>query len=395
MKSMYAQLKDFLLKKNFSLLIIYGLIASIATLQEFNGGLKRFPTQRNDHDYTYYNNYLIFKQSFFHLKNGNDLYTPYLEEHWDLYKYSPTFALFFGVFAFLPDGLGLFLWNLLNALCLFVGIRMLPKLELQQRNMILLLCLVELFTTLQNSQSNALIAGLVVMAFALMEKEKFLWGCLLIALTVYIKLFGLFAFALCLLYPQRWKMSVYSIVALIIMALLPLSVVSGSQWVASYESWWHLLRSDYIPNSLSLAGVIKIWLGVTLNQNLILLAGIGLFLLPFSRVKLYSEYNFRLSILAMILLWMVVFNHKAESPTFVIAITGIGIWNFSSRLKQSWTTAWVRLALVLTSLSPTDLFPDFIQDNYFVPWSVKAIPCILIYFMVFYELTFNLKPLSK
>ena len=94
-------------------------------------------------------------------------------------------------------------------------------------------------------------------------------------------------------------------------------------------------------------------------------------------------------ILAMILLWMIVFNHKAESPTFIIAMAGIGVWYYSSGLSNPWKTLLVLTALIFTSLSPTDLFPDFIQDNYFVPWSVKAIPCIVIYFVAFYELTFR------
>jgi hypothetical protein len=386
---MYKKLKDFLLKKQFSLVMIYLLVTVIATFQEYNGGAKRFPTQKNDKDYTYYNNYIIFKQSFHHLRDGSNLYSLHLDEHWDLYKYSPTFAFLFGSLAWLPDALGLFLWNILNAIILVFAIRMLPMLDSEKKNVILLFCLVELFTSLQNSQSNALIAGLVVMAFSMIEREKFFLGCVLIALTVYVKLFGLFAFAICLLYPQRWKMVGYSIVAMVVLAMLPLLIVSGPQLVLIYQDWWQLLKSDYVPNSLSFVGVIRVWTNITANPNAVLLIGLILFLIPFSRIGFYEQFKFRLSIVAMILLWMIVFNHKAESPTFVIAIVGIGIWLYASGLTSRWTTSLVLMALIFTSLSPTDLFPDFIQDNYFVPWSVKAIPCIAIYFVVFYELTFK------
>jgi hypothetical protein len=386
---MYRTLKDFFLKNRFTLLVAFALVALIATVQEYNSGMKRFPNQKIERDYTYYNNYQIFKYSFFHLKNGNDLYSLHLDEYYDLYKYSPTFALFFGLLAWLPDSVGLLCWNLLNALILFLAIRMVPRLDLEKKNFILLFCVVELFTSLQNAQSNALIAGLVVIAFALLEKEKFFLGCLLIAFTVYIKLFGLFAFALCLLYPQRWKMVGYAMIAMIGLALLPLIVVDSSQLRSIYEGWWHLLQSDYVPNSLSLIGVIKVLTGVNLNQNAVLLAGVILFLVPFFRIKFYNQFNFRLAILAMVLLWMIVFNHKAESPTFIIAMVGNGVWYFSSGLSGRWKMALILLALIFTSLSPTDLFPDFIQDNYFVPWSVKALPCIVIYFVVFYELMFR------
>ncbi len=97
----------------------------------------------------------------------------------------------------------------------------------------------------------------------------------------------------------------------------------------------------------------------------------------------------------MILLWMIVFNHKVESPTFIIALAGIGVWFVSSGIEQRWKFALTIFAIVFTSLSPTDLFPDFIQDNFFQPWSVKAIPCIMIYVVAFYELTFNPNQLTS
>jgi len=384
---MYRKLKDFFLNRPWTFLIIYALLAIIATVQAYYGGVKKFSDL--PYDYTGYNNYLIFKQSFFHLIEGKDLYSFYSNEYWDLYKYSPTFALLFGVLACLPDGLGLLLWNLINALALFFGVRLLTGISLQLRNTIFLLATVELFTSLQNSQSNALVTGLIVLAFALMEKERFIWACFCIALTVYIKIFGLFAFALCLLYRQRWKMIGYSIVAMIVLAVLPLLIISASQLQGCYESWWVLLQSDYVPNLLSLVSVINIWFGVKLAQNLVLITGVFLFLISMIRIRFYTDNRFRLLMLAMILLWMVIFNHKVESPTFIIAFTGIGLWYVSSGLAQQWKIALTLMALVFTSLSPTDLFPGFIQENYFDPWAVKTIPCIVIYFVVFYELTFR------
>ena len=49
------------------------LLALSATLQSYYGS----PTIFNDLEYTAYNNYLIFKQSFFHLIEGKDLFILY------------------------------------------------------------------------------------------------------------------------------------------------------------------------------------------------------------------------------------------------------------------------------------------------------------------------------
>lgn len=383
---MYKTLKDFFLNKPWLFLLVYVIAALVATLQEFYGGTKHL--EGCEGFYTHYNNYLIFKQSFFHLASASDLYVHYLSEYCDLYKYSPTFALLFGFFAWLPDGLGLFLWNLMNAFALFYGIKML-NLRTREKNIVFLLATVELFTSLQNSQSNALIAGLIILAFALMEKEKFLLACICIALTVYIKLFGLFAFALCLLYRSRWKMIAYSVFSILILAILPLLVIRVDQLKDCYSSWWVLLQNDYVPNYLSLVGVVNAWTGATLKQNWILLFGLILFLIPLGKIKLFDQFKFRLLMLSMILLWVVVFNHKVESPTFIIALAGVGLWFTASGLDQSWRNALAIFALIFTSLSTTDIFPNFIQENLFEPWSVKAVPCVIIYFVSFYELVFR------
>ena len=91
------------------LFIILGIAASAQSLLLSS-------KNQSERKYTHYNNYVIFKQSFFHLIDHKDLYAPYPDEHWDLYKYSPTFAFFFGIFALLPDSIGVMLWNLLNHL---------------------------------------------------------------------------------------------------------------------------------------------------------------------------------------------------------------------------------------------------------------------------------------
>ncbi|MBS1949412.1 MAG: hypothetical protein OJF59_000411 [Cytophagales bacterium] len=383
---MNKKIKDFFLEGRHTLLIIYFLAALIASIQQYFGGEKKLNDQLPA--YTHYNNYIIFKQSFFHLKQAADLYAPYTAEQYDLYKYSPTFALLFSFFAYLPDGLGLLLWNVLNAFALFFGVRMLP-LTIQQKNGVLLFALVEMLTSLQNAQSNALIAGLLVFAFALMEEKRFFLACVCISLTVFIKLFGIFAFALCLMYPQRWRMVGYSIGIIIMLALLPLCLIEFHSLISCYHSWWRLLQSDYVPNSLSLTGAIRAWFKVDVSKNAVLLLGLLLFAVPFIRIKQFAFLNYRLIVFSTILVWMIAFNHKAESPTFIIAITGIGLWYWVSSLPEKPKRILAAFALIFTSLSTTDLFPNFIQDNYFDVFSVKAIAPIAIYLGMLYELIFR------
>src|SRR5678816_1138716 len=48
------------------------------------------------------NNFRIFRAASRHLLAGADLYAAYPAEHFDFYKYSPTFALLFAPFAYVP-----------------------------------------------------------------------------------------------------------------------------------------------------------------------------------------------------------------------------------------------------------------------------------------------------
>lgn len=43
-------------------------------------------------------------------------------------------------------------------------------------------------------------------------------------------------------------------------------------------------------------------------------------------------------------------------------------------------------AFILTSMSPSDLFPAFIRKNYVQPYALKALPCVLVWFKLVYEM---------
>ncbi|MDQ3018032.1 MAG: DUF2029 domain-containing protein, partial [Bacteroidota bacterium] len=162
-------------------------------------------------DYSAYNNYIIFRQSWFHLIQHKDLYSHFMVEQWDLYKYSPTFSFLFGAFSYLPDSIGLICWNTINSLLLAIAIYALPMLNQKQKAFILLACLIESLTSLQNEQSNGLMAGLIILAFALCERQKFFWAMMCIVLSIYIKIFGVVALMLFIFYPQKWKTALYFI----------------------------------------------------------------------------------------------------------------------------------------------------------------------------------------
>ena len=91
----------------------------------------------------------------------------------------------------------------------------------------------------------------------------------------------------------------------------------------------------------------------------------------------WKEWGFRLHFLSSLLIFSVIFNHRSESPSFVIAVTGFAIW-FAS-LERPSHAQWALFAFfgVFTILASSDVMPDAIQRDLFDAYSFKAIPCIV------------------
>ena len=68
-------------------------------------------------------------------------------------------------------------------------------------------------------------------------------------------------------------------------------------------------------------------------------------LLPLLHRERWADAHFRRGYLASLLVFVVIFNHQAERPSFVIAAAGVAIWFVQSPRDA------LRLALVLLSLT--------------------------------------------
>jgi len=333
----------------------------------------------------HYGNYLIFKNSFLHLLNGSDLYAIYPELKIDLFKYSPTFSVLFSPFAIIPDYLGLIFWNLLNSMLLFFSIKQLYISD-KIKSFILWFILIELITSMQNFQSNAITAALMIFVFITLENRKYALAGISAASGFFIKIFGILGALLWFIYDGKIKFFLSSIFSAIFLACLPLIFVSPIELLNIYKSWFNLFSTDaYHELNHSVISIMNNWFSIDVNKIWIQVIGLILLVLPLFRHKNFREINYRMLFLCSVLIWSVIFNHKAESPTYIIAVAGAAIWFFISERKPLEISFAIFLFL-LTSLSPTDLFPKDIRDNYIIPYSLKAFPCILIWIKIQYDL---------
>lgn len=147
-----------------------------------------------------------------------------------------------------------------------------------------------------------------------------------------------------------------------------------------------MLKEDFDESyGLSVMGWLYSWFSLDLMKNAVVLVGVLIFIIPLHKFKLYSNIRFRLLLLCSILIWIVIFNHKAESPTFIIAMFGVGVWYLISE-KNKWNTILFISAILFTSLSPTDIFPPSFRNSVLKPYVMKAVPCIFIWFKIIYDM---------
>jgi Glycosyltransferase family 87 len=324
------------------------------------------------------NNFRIFRAASRHLIAGADLYAAYPAEHFDFYKYSPTFALLFAPFAYLPFAPSMLVWNALNAGALFVGIGLvLPR---RAANFARAIVFLDLLGSLQNVQSNALVAALIVFTFAAYERHHTALGSLAAVAGTYIKVFPLAGLSFAIYHPRKVRVGVAVIAGALLLALLPLLVTTPERLMAQYASWRAIETVDATERGFTVMRMIEQLFHAGLPNWPIQLAGILLLVAPVVLQRgRWHDWTLRRLYLCSVLVFCVIFNHQAESPTFVIAVTGVAIWFAAIEHPSRWEWALLAFVAVCTILASSDLMPRSIQRDFFDRYRFKTVPLIALW----------------
>ena len=172
-------------------------------------------------------------------------------------------------------------------------------------------------------------------------------------------------------------------------------LISSPEYVlGQYVEWYERLAAKNGENTfalmqnISLLGMIRKISGSAAYSDLwVILPGLALFGLPYLRFSQYRHLAFRYGILSSVLLFVVLFSTGSESSTYIIPFAGIALWYVTSPWKRTgWDVALMIFAFVLSSLSPSDLFPRSLREAYVLPYALKALPPTLIWLRLSYEL---------
>jgi len=325
------------------------------------------------------NNFLIFQTAWDNLRAGHDLYAA-SARHFDFYAYSPTFALLFAPFAALPFAAGVLLWNALNAGALYWSLGRV----LSPRGAFVARCIVFLDTVgaMQNVQSNALLAGLMIIGYAELDRRHEWRAAWAIAIGAAIKIFPIVAAVFGIFRPYRLpRLALAGVCVGVILVAAPLLVTSPSELGMQYGYWKaHSALQAATLRGYSVMEHLHLWFGVNWSNRPIQLVGIGILLAPLVQLPHWGSARFRTLFLASVLMFCVLFNHKSESPSFVIALAGVGIW---FALSERRIFDWVVLAIVFvgTVLAASDAMPEALQQRYFEPYRLKTLPVLLVWIL--------------
>lgn len=339
-----------------------------------------------------HNNFLVFRGVFWHVWQQLSLYVPYPAEYFDVNYYGPVFSLVIAPFAVVPEWLGLVLWCVGLSLFLYVAVRR-SSLTNYQQLFVLWFCAHELLTALYMQQFNIAIAAIIVLAFFLIEKERDAEAAFFIVLGTMVKLYGIVGLAFFFFSKHKLRLVLSLIGWAALLFVAPMLVSSPEYVVGQYQEWFASLigkngeNQESIAQNISLIGMSHRVSGLSFSDLWIILPGMLLFALPYLRFSQYKHTAFRQTLLASVLMFVVLFSTGSESSGYIIPFVGIVIWYTAAPWQRTrWDIALLVFAFVLSSLSPSDLFPAYLRKEWVQPYALKALPVTLIWLKLCYEM---------
>lgn len=346
-----------------------------------------------------HNNFLVFRGSFWHAWQGLPLYAEYPQEYWDINHYGPLFSLVIAPFAVVPEWLGLLMWCIALSLGLYVAVRR-SLLTSGQQLFVLWFCAHELLTALYMQQFNIAIAAIIVGAFFLIEKERDATAAFLIVLGTLVKIYGIVGLAFFFFSKHKVRFVAALAVWSAVMFVAPMVLSSPDYVVGQYQAWMVDLASKNSENAealmqnISLLGMTHRVTGLEFSDLWLIVPGLVMFGIPYLRINQYQNVAFRQTLLASVLMFTVLFSTGSESSGYIIALVGVVVWYTAAPWQRNrWDVALMIFVFVLTSLSPSDLFPAYLRKEWVQPYALKALPVTIVWLRLCWEMyTRDYKP---
>lgn len=316
-------------------------------------------------------NYCVFRDATLQFWQGINPYTQeFVDVHHRYFIYSPIFCVLFAPFAFMPFYLGGLVWNLFGYTVFYFGIKNLPGVLSVKAPLIMLYLLLTVAQSLFCFQFNLLVAAIFVWALVLLERDQPFWAILLIMISATTKIYGAVELALLLFYPRFWRNVGYVLLTGIGLLLLPALHGGVEGLLSGYQNWLAQLVSHQSTgiyySFLFLPGIRSFALPyMRLFQASVLLLMAIPFAFEMSNVKCQmSNLKYKISLLAALMGYIVLFSEAAEYTTYTITMTGYALWYFLEDKRPLVDRILFWALFVLWCVMPIDLFCPSKLCNY-------------------------------
>jgi hypothetical protein len=287
-----------------------------------------------------------------------------LVKNLDIFLYGPVFNVFFAPFAFLPNWLGPFVWNLMNFSLYYLAVFTLPnKFSQKLKCKIFLFTFLILSPALMSFQANIMVAYIFLFAYTLFEKNKPHWAILLILFSGFVKIYGIFQLAFLLCYPKFWRNMGYVLLGAIFFFLLPMINTKIGSWTEYYLSWFDMMNAHKGDRVWQTFYYMKPWENISFAALYIqlgtLLSLAILFLANFWR---FFIDNFKLQTLGILMVWMILFSNAADTHTHLITMLGFALWYWGRNKRSLLDKIFFYALFLVVIIVPIDLIcPPFIM----------------------------------
>ncbi|MHA8105076.1 glycosyltransferase family 87 protein [Aquirufa nivalisilvae] len=339
------------------------------------------------------NNFVIFKSSYGHFLHRMPLYLEYPKEYFDLYLYGPIFAILMAPFAWLPIGISVTVWNVVNALVLFLAVWNLP-LDQTKRVAISWIMLNSTMTALLNTQFHPLCIALILWSYICIHRGQDAWAALWIVLGIFIKLYGIVGLAFFFFSKKPLRLAGYLIFWMVLILIIPMLLGGWDYGISTYLGWREVLSHknelnvdiQNLRTDVCVMGMFRRMTGDgTLSNLWFLIPSMLLNVYVFFQKGKWKDLSFQLRMLAFVSIYLMLASTGTESPTLIMAFPGVGIWFvLGEKTRARW--ALLVITLLISSFSPTDLFPKWLRDEWINPLGLMILPLLLVWLSIAWDL---------
>ncbi len=365
-----------------------------------------------------FNNFLIYKYTFWHAVEQKSIFLNH-GDHFDVNHYGPIFSLIMAPFAVVPNlWAGVFLWHLALGLFLWWAIRQ-STLETWQKVAIIWLTAHEMLNALGMSQFNVATAAMILLSYTAIRKGSDLWAAFWIVLGTLVKVYGIVGLAFFFFAKSKPKFVMWLVVWTVVLVVLPMPFFGADYVAGQYVEWIRCLGEKSQENllsdfqNISLLGMVRKvgyactaglsayyevfgreaqpdvtnWWYSTWKDLWLIIPALAYSALPWLRTGQYRHHAFQLMCLALVLMLVNILSTGAENSSYIISMLGVAIWYVAVPWKRSRLDVCLLVfCFVLTSLSPTDLFPADVRYYVIRPFALKSLPVTIIWLKLVWEM---------